>query len=97
MTTTIKESKQQKACNPEITSGKAEQKAEKLIVFTEGGKGGVGKTTFATLLLDYYQTRALSRTFWISTPRAKRTRGCPSSGPSPAKATSTPAMDSMRS
>ena len=59
MTTTIKESKQQKACNPEITSGKAEQKAEKLIVFTEGGKGGVGKTTFATLLLDYYQTRRL--------------------------------------
>ena len=59
MTTTIKEPKQQKTCNPEITNGKAEQKAEKLIVFTEGGKGGVGKTTFATLLLDYYKTQGI--------------------------------------
>ena len=59
MTTTKKESKQQKPGMPEITSDKAEPKAEKLIVFSEGGKGGVGKTTFVTLLLDYYQTRGI--------------------------------------
>ena len=28
--------------------------AEKLIVFTQGGKGGVGKTTLTASLLDYY-------------------------------------------
>jgi hypothetical protein len=31
-----------------------------LIVFTEGGKGGVGKTTFASCLLDYYEKLGIS-------------------------------------
>ena len=34
--------------------------AEKLVVFTEGGRGGVGKTTVATLLLDYYQHKGVA-------------------------------------
>ena len=34
----------------------------KRIVFTQGGKGGVGKTTAALSLFDYYQTKAAAVT-----------------------------------
>jgi hypothetical protein len=35
-------------------------KSTKLIVFSCGGKGGVGKTTVATAIADYYATRSIS-------------------------------------
>lgn len=34
-------------------------KAKKLILFTQGGKGGTGKTTLSLLLLDYYARRGI--------------------------------------
>lgn len=36
------------------------QSAQKLIIFTEGGKGGVGKTVVASLLLDWYKTNGVA-------------------------------------
>ena len=36
------------------------QNTEKRIVFTQGGKGGVGKTLVATLLLDFYKSKGLT-------------------------------------
>lgn len=37
-----------------------ETETETLIVLTEGGKGGVGKTTFAGVLLDYYEKQGVT-------------------------------------
>ena len=39
-------------------------KPTKLIVFSCGGKGGVGKTTVATAIADFYSTRAIPATLF---------------------------------
>ena len=39
-------------------------KQSKLIVFSCGGKGGVGKTTVATAIADFYATRAIAATLF---------------------------------
>jgi hypothetical protein len=39
-------------------------KPSKLIVFSCGGKGGVGKTTVATSIVDYYATRGIAATLF---------------------------------
>ena len=39
-------------------------KPSKLIVFSCGGKGGVGKTTVATAIADYYAVRGISATLF---------------------------------
>ena len=39
-------------------------KPSKLIVFSCGGKGGVGKTTVATAIVDYYATRGIAATLF---------------------------------
>ena len=38
--------------------------SSKLIVFSCGGKGGVGKTTVATSVADYYATRGIAATLF---------------------------------
>ena len=32
------------------------------VVFTQGGKGGVGKTAFASMLVEWYQNQAIPLT-----------------------------------
>jgi hypothetical protein len=43
-----------------ITATAVERKS--LVVFTQGGKGGVGKTAFASMLVEWYQDQAIPLT-----------------------------------
>src|ERR1019366_7661928 len=50
--------------NQTSREGRIMTKPTKLIVFSCGGKGGVGKTTVATAIADFYSTRAIPATLF---------------------------------